>query len=159
MQCASEPLTYAEALKRAQNLCARQDRSHQYIRQKFYDWQVNSSHVEALITDLIEVKFLDEERFAKAYAKGKFNQNKWGRNKIKEGLKQHRIDGYCLNSGLNEISNQNYLNSINKLIDKKNNLLKESNQFIRNKKIANYLISKGYESNLVWDEIRKKFEL
>ena len=60
---------------------------------------------------------------------------------------------------LNEISNQNYLNSINKLIDKKNNLLKESNQFIRNKKIANYLISKGYESNLVWDEIRKNFEL
>ncbi len=147
--------TVSEALEKARKLCAKQERSHQYIRNKLYDWGIGHEHIEPIIAQLISEDFLNEERFVKAFAIGKFHQLRWGKQKIYVGLQKQKIDKRQILRGLAEIPDDEYLETLKTLFEKKQKQVKSKNQFIKNKRIANYLISKGFESYLVWDIIRK----
>ena len=144
-----------EAKLKAADYCAYQERSQQEVRDKLYDYGLHQADVEEVISFLITEGFINEERFAKAYVRGKFHMKKWGRNKIAAGLKQHKISPYCLKKGWQEIDEEEYLKVLLELIEKKESSLKETNQFIRKKKIAQFAIQRGFESHLVWDELRK----
>lgn len=148
-------LTYNEALGKAQNFCAYQERCQKEVREKLNSWAVYGDEREQIIVDLIQGKYLNEERFAKAFAGGKFRVKKWGRVKIVRELRQRDISDYCIKQGLAEIDEGHYLETLQSLLQKKNALLKDKNQFTRKSKLAKYLIGKGYESNLVWDQIRE----
>lgn len=149
-------LTLKEAKLKAADFCAYQERTQQQVRDKLYDYGLYSDEVEDVLTDLITEDFINEERFAKSYAGGKFRIKKWGRVKIVHNLKALKISDYCINRALEEIDEEDYYTTMNDLLEKKKNTISGDNQFIISRKLANYLIQKGYESNLVWDLIREQ---
>ena len=144
-----------EAKLKAADYCAYQERSQQEVRDKLYSYGLHYNDVEEIISELITENFINEERFAKAYAGGKFRMKKWGRLKILQGLKQHRISEYCIKKGLQEIPDADYCDTIELLIDKKRKALAIDNEFIANQKIVAYLHQKGFEPNLIWNILRK----
>ena len=147
-------LTPTQALLKAQQSCAYQERCQQEMRDKLYEWGLYPDAVENIIADLITDNFLNEERFAKAYAGGKFRIKKWGKIKIKIELKKRKISEYCIKKAMEEISDKEYIATINQLITKKSKEIKGGKPQVRNYKIAQYIASKGFEQNLIWDILR-----
>jgi regulatory protein len=141
---------------KASNFCAYQERTHNEVRKRLADWQVYGEEAEEMIILLIEENFLNEERFAKAFAGGKFRIKKWGRNRILQELKIRGLSTYCIKQGLKEIDDHEYLNTIESLLLKKiESLSSEPNDYIRKRKAAEYLIRKGFESQLVYDTLNE----
>ena len=146
-----------KALLKAQKYCAYQERCHQEVREKLYEWRVLPEVLENTIAELIIANFINEERFAKVYAGGKFRIKKWGRIKIEGKLRSKNISVYCIKKGLAEIDEEDYLKTLREIIEKKARNLDEKNDYLRKNKIARYAIRKGFEPGLVW-EVLKKFE-
>lgn len=138
--------------------CAYQERSQKEVRNKLYELGFYGDEIEELIVELIAENFLNEERFAKAFAGGKFRVKKWGRNKIEMALKQHNISAYCIKKGLEEIDEADYMNALEGIIQKKSEAVHESNPFIKKNKVAQFAISKGYEPELVWGILKDQFD-
>lgn len=139
------------------NYCAYQERCHQEVRKKMREWKVPSHSIEVVISELIQQNFLNEERFAKAFAGGKFRTKRWGRNRIKRELKQRNISDYCINKAMEEIDNTDYINTLEAEIDKLSERYRsELNNFKRNGKVASVLTRKGYEPSLIWDCIKQR---
>jgi regulatory protein len=147
--------TPAQAREKILHYCAYQERSHQEVRKKLYEYGLYSGEVEPLISWLITEDFLNEERFAKAFAGGKFRMKKWGRIKIVQALEAHDLSKNCIKIGLKEISDEDYIITLKELLTKKNLLLAEDDVFIRRDKLAKYGIQKGYEPSLVWQLIKE----
>ncbi|MDX2189111.1 MAG: RecX family transcriptional regulator [Bacteroidota bacterium] len=148
--------TPKEAFPKICRFCAYQERTQQQVRDKLYELGLNGDDVENIISTLITENFINEERFAKSYASGKFRNNHWGRIKIKQGLKAEKISEYCIKKGLLEISNEDYSQTLRKLISKKSKEFSDKNPLIKKHKVANYLIGKGYEQDLVWDFLNQQ---
>ena len=138
-----------EAKVKAGHYCAYQERTQQEVRDKLYALGLYRDEVEQTLSDLISENFVNEERFAKAYASGKFRIKQWGRRKIIYALKQKNISPYCIDKALKEIPEDEYKEVIKKLIENKRNTLTGDN-FMKKHKISSYLIGKGFESELVW---------
>ena len=149
--------TDKEVLIKISAFCAYQERTQKEVRNKLYGYGLNKDTVEAIIVKLIEENFVNEERFAKAYAGGKFRIKKWGRRKIQEGLKQKEISDYCIRQAMKEISNDDYSNTLGELIGKRELIEKEKNSYKRKHKIAQYIIAKGFEPELVWEILKFDF--
>ncbi len=147
-------LTPQQALLKAQQTCAYQERCQQEMRDKLYEWGLYSNDVENIIANLITDNFLNEERFAKTYAGGKFRIKKWGKIKIKIELKKRKISDYCIRKAMQEIPDNDYTHTLEQLIVKKSKDVKDKKAEVRNHKIAQYAISRGFESDLVWDILR-----
>ena len=143
------------ALKKAEHYCAYQERSQQEVRDKLYEWGLWTDAVENIISQLIGDNFLNEERFAKAYAKGKFNQKGWGRIKIKQGLKFKKVPDVLIKKALATINGDEYLQVLQKTIAKKAKLLNEKHPFKRCYKLQQYALSRGYERDLIGDVLRE----
>jgi regulatory protein len=144
-------VTHGEAFNKAMKYCVYQDRCQQEVRNKLYDIGAPHESIESIISDLIEDNFLNEERFATSYARGKFYYKDWGRVRIRMELKQRKISEYCIKKGMLEIREEDYLMTIQKLINKKGKQLGNSTNVVNKNKIVNFLYNKGYESNLVWE--------
>lgn len=142
--------TIKEGIAKAMKYCAYQERTQQQVRDKLYDLGLYGDEVEEVISHLITENFLNEERFAVAYALGHFRQKKWGKIKIKQGLEQKKLSNYCIKKGLNEIDSSEYEETLKGLLHKKYSLLKEKNLYIRKQKAVQYMLQKGYEADLVW---------
>lgn len=140
-----------DLIGKAQHYCAYRERCHAEVKSKLYDWGAPTTLVNETMTRLIEQGYLNEERYALAYCRGKFIYNQWGRNKILQGLKLKQISPYCIKKGLQSINETDYIESLNKLI--KNYWLKQKglSEFNKKGKTARYALQKGYESNLVWE--------
>ena len=151
----SEALTPEKARLKIFRFCSYQERSHNEVRQKLSQYGLRQSDVELIITELITAGFLNEERFARAYAGGKFRMKKWGRIKIQNELEFRGLTKNCIKSGMQEIDEDDYRKSLEELLLKKSTALNAvSDQFIRRDKIANYGIQKGFEPELVWQIIK-----
>jgi regulatory protein len=149
-------LTPNQAIIKAQMSCAYQERCQQEMRDKLYEWGLHSNEVENIIAVLISTNFLNEERFAKAFAGGKFRIKKWGKVKIKIELKKRKISDYCIRKGLAEIDDIEYIKTLKDILSKK---LKENTKGkiqIRNYKAAQYAQSRGYEGDLIRDIIKQE---
>ncbi|WP_299708957.1 regulatory protein RecX [uncultured Pontibacter sp.] len=147
--------TPKEALIKAAAYCAYQERTQQEVRTKLYTYGLEPDDVEEIIVRLGQEKMLDEERYAQSYVRGKYGLKKWGRRKIVQGLKSKGISDYCIKQGLKEIDYDVYEQNLQQLLEKKNASEKEKNPFVRRQKLTYYLMSKGYESDLVQDAIKK----
>ncbi|MDX5419437.1 MAG: RecX family transcriptional regulator [Hymenobacteraceae bacterium] len=147
--------TPKEALIKAAAYCAYQERTQQEVRTKLYTYGLEPDDVEEIIVRLGQEKMLDEERYAQAYVRGKYGLKKWGRRKITQGLKAKGISDYCIKQGLKEIDYEVYEQNLQQLLEKKNATEKEKNPFTRRQKLTYYLMSKGYESDLVQEAIKK----
>ena len=147
-------LTPNQAMLKAQATCAYQERCQQEMRDKLYDWGLHSIEVENIIAQLITDNFLNEERFAIAFAGGKFRIKKWGRVKIKLELKKRKISDYCIRKALQQIDDRDYLRTIRELIAKKGKEIKGGKEHIRNYKIARFVASRGFEQDVVWEVMK-----
>lgn len=144
-----------EAFQKIKQYCAYQERNHTETKEKLYGFGLRKYEVEELISKLVEENYLNELRFAIAYAGGKFRMKQWGRVKIKYELKQKRISEYCIKKALLEIDETDYLKILDKLAAKKWNSLKGNHYLTRQAKTQNYLIVKGYEITLILAAIKK----
>ncbi|HEU0063478.1 MAG TPA: regulatory protein RecX [Flavisolibacter sp.] len=142
-------LTKEQALQKVRQYCAYQERSHFEVQQKLWELGVYRSYHDEIISTLIEEDYLNESRFAKQYAGGKFRLKSWGRKKIYYGLKEKKVSDYNIKMALKEINEGDYLKTLNALADKKYKELKGEQYLIRKKKTMDYLLQKGYESNLI----------
>ena len=143
-------LTKEQALPQVKQFCVYRERCHSEVKEKLYALGLYKNDVEQLMAQLIEENYLNEERFAKQYAGGKFRMNQWGRVKIKHGLRQKQVSDYSIKKGMKEISDADYKKTLHKLAEQKLKTLKnESNAFRKRKKVQDYLLQKGYEGELV----------
>ena len=142
-------LTREQALQKLRHYCAYQERSHQEVKNKLFNLGVWRREQDEIIATLIEENYLNEERFAIAYAGGKFRIKHWGRVKIRYELQQKQISTYCINKALKQIDEADYMLQLRKMAIDKYNDLKGEQYLVRRKKLIDFLITKGYESNLV----------
>jgi regulatory protein len=134
--------------------CQYQERCHQQVRDKLYSLGANTEEVECLIATLIEKDLLNEQRFANAYTRGHFINKKWGRIKIKYALKQLKVSDFCISKSMKEIKDQDYENVLKGLIEKKNKDYKATTiAWQRKAKIQQYLLQKGYENELIKEQL------
>ncbi|MCK5371361.1 MAG: RecX family transcriptional regulator [Cyclobacteriaceae bacterium] len=142
---------------KAGNYCAYQERTQQEVRDKLYAIGLYSDEVEQVLTELITENYVNEERFAKSFAGGKFRLKQWGKKKIVYALKQRNISPYCIEQALKEISDEEYERVITQLVERKSNQL-QGEIFIVKNKIARYLVGKGFENELVWSIVNKQLD-
>lgn len=152
-----EVYTITQALEKAMKYCAYQERSQFEVRIKLNTFQLTSHQVEEVICDLISQDFLNEERFAKAFSRGKFRIKHWGKKKIESALLQKQIHPHCIKLGLKEIDEHEYLEVLQELALKTWAKNRKLSAFQRMGKSGQYLISRGYDSQEVW-RILKSYE-
>lgn len=148
-------LSPQEVLAKIQRYCAYQERSHQEVKRKLFDYGLRSDEVDELLTRLITDGFLNEERFAKAFAGGKFRIKKWGRLKIEHELEHRGLTKNCIVRGINEIDAADYTKTLRALIAKRAKQTDERNLFRKRNKVARFVIAKGYEPELVWEVVKE----
>ncbi|QTN38583.1 RecX family transcriptional regulator [Cryomorphaceae bacterium] len=147
----SSSSSFAEVRGDLERFCAYQERAQFEVEQRLQKYDLDAEQSDELMVHLISNGFLNEERFARSFARGKFRSNKWGRYKIRQALKLKRVSEVCINAGLSEIDDEEYYRVLTDLLERKAASVKDKNAFTRNRKIANYALQKGFESDLVWD--------
>ncbi len=130
--------------------CAYQERTQQEVRERLKEWDVVGDDAEEVISELIQQNYLNEERFAKTFAGGKFRVKSWGKRKIKQHLQQRGISGYNLDQALKEIAQDDYRQVLTTLLDKKRQSIRDDNPLVVKQKLVRYALSKGYESDLIF---------
>ncbi len=148
-------LTKEQALQKLKHYCAYQERCHSEVKEKLYQLGVWKNEHDEIIATLIEENYLNEERFAIAFAGGRFRIKQWGRVKIRYELKQKQVSEYCIKKALKGIEEETYLNVLNKLAKEKYAALKAEQYLVRKKKTMDYLIGKGFEMELVRAAVEK----
>ena len=130
--------------------CNYQERCHNEVRNKLYELGCKTTEVNDLIALLIEKNLLNEERFARSYARGKFRIKHWGRNKIIQQLKLKKISDYCIKKGMSEIDEEVYENTLFKIAEKKwQELRTERNSRTKQVKLFRFLLQRGFETNFI----------
>ena len=142
--------TPQQALPKAKNYCAYQERCHSEVKDKLFGFGLNQSEVDEITSKLIEENYLNEERFALLYAGGHFRTKQWGRVKIKYELKKKQVSEYCIKKALASLDAALYSKTLYRLAEKKLLTLKgEKNIFVRKRKLQDHLLQKGFENDLI----------
>ncbi len=142
-----------QAYQKIKQFCAYQERSHREVTEKLYSFGLYKKDVEILLSQLIEENYLNEERFAIAFAGGKFRMKQWGRVKIKYELKQKGVSTYCISLAMREIEEETYLETLRSLSTKKWESMKGEQYLNKQAKTTTYLLQKGFEQNLIIEAI------
>ena len=154
MMLYKQHLTKEQALQKLKHYCAYQERCHSEVKDKLYQLGVWTKDQDEIIAALIEENYLNEERFAIAFAGGKFRMKQWGRVKIKYELKQKQVSDYSIAKALKQIDEEEYVKVLTKLAKEKYVSLKSEQYLVRKKKIMDYLIGRGYETELITETIK-----
>ncbi|WP_225036654.1 regulatory protein RecX [Winogradskyella sp. SM1960] len=149
--------TVNEAQKKLEHYCAYQERCHKEVRQKLRDMNMIPEAIDVIMVHLIQENFLNEERFAKAFVSGKFRIKKWGKNRLLRELKFRGISKYSIDAALREIDLDDYYNTLDALVQKRMEQVKEPNVYKKKKKVADYLLYRGWESALVYEKLGEYF--
>lgn len=147
--------TVTEAKKRMERYCAYQERCHKEVCNKLKEMRMIPVAIDQIIHDLITDNYLNETRFAQSFARGKFRSKKWGKQRISRELKIREISAFNIKIALQEITDQEYLTTFDQLVSKRLKQLNgESDRQKKRKKLADYLLYRGWESPLVWERVR-----
>lgn len=147
--------TVKEATAKLMAYCAYQERCHKEVEEKLISLRMIPEARAQIINTLLQEDFLNEERFARTFVRGKFRIKKWGRIRIVRELKRRHISAYNIKYGLSEIDPEEYLQHLDDLVQKRVAAINEKNKYKRKKKIADYLLYRGYESDLVYEKLRE----
>lgn len=142
-------LTPEQALQKLKHYCGYQERCHNEVKEKLYNLGVWKKDHDSIIATLIEEGYLNEERFAIAFAGGKFRIKQWGRVKIRYELRQKQVSDYSIKKALNQIKESEYFSVLKKLASEKYASLKDEQYLVRKKKTMDYLLQRGFEPGLV----------
>lgn len=149
-------LTYTveEAKRAMERYCAYQDRCHQEIERKLKQMKMIPEAREVIFLHLMEHDFLNEERFARNFSRGKFRIKQWGRQRIQRELKQRDISAYNINAGMSEISQEEYEQTFWELSRKRFLSVDEKDVYKKRKKVGDFLLRKGFESHKVYEVLK-----
>lgn len=148
--------TLDEAKEKMQRFCAYQERCHKEVIQKLRSMRMIPAAIDVIVVYLIENNFLSEERFAKSFVRGKFHNKKWGRVRIVRELKLRGITHFLIQEALEEIEEE-YEETFDKIAERKFDSITEKNVMKARKKLADYLLYKGWESHLVYDKVAELY--
>lgn len=149
------PLTYTEILRKVEYFCVYQDRCHQEVIAKLRTFTDSQTVIDNAVVHLIEHNFLNEERFACSFARGKHRIKSWGKIRIVAELKQRQISKYAIDKGLKEITTEEYFETFENLAQKTWDNLPERDSAKKKAKFTAALLRKGFESNLVYDKLNE----
>jgi regulatory protein len=149
----SKTYTVEEAQKKLESYCAYQERCHKEVRTKLQNMRMIPEAIDAIMVHLIQHNFLNEERFAKAFVRGKFRIKKWGKNRLLRELKLREISKFSIAEALKEIDPEEYETTLQDLTLKRIAQVKEKDRYKKKKKVADYLLYRGWESHLVYDKL------
>lgn len=135
--------------------CAYQERCYKEVEEKLFGFNITATEKEELLIYLIENNFINEERFAQSFARGKHNYKSWGKNRIVNELKFRNISSRIIETALKEIPEATYLENFHALAEKNWETIKEPKGQKRNKKFVDFLLRKGYETSLIYDKLRE----
>lgn len=147
--------TLQEATTKMEQYCAYQERCHKEVVEKLRSMRMIPQAIDKIVVHLIEENYLNEERFAQSFARGKFNIKNWGRKRIVRELKIRNISTYNINTALSEIDDGAYYKTLDNLAQKRLSQITEKNPQKKRKKLADYLLYRGWESHLVYEKIKE----
>jgi regulatory protein len=150
-------LTADQILDKMAKYCAYQERSVKEVTDKLKTFEISEKDREEIINYLLDNKFVNDERFAHAFVRGKINQSGWGVNKIRFHLIQKGVSKEIIDEALQSFDEEAYRQRLVEVLKAKAKTVKSANDFERNRKLAAYAIQKGFEAPLVWEVIRKGF--
>lgn len=143
------------ALDRLKKYCTYRDRCHSEVRNKLLELGIYGDDLEEVMAELIIEGYLNEERYARSFARGKFRINEWGKNKIILQLKAKGIPPSLISVALKEISDEAYRKTLGELLSRKNENLKAANDYQRRQKLAQFAIGKGYEFEIIQEVLEE----
>lgn len=149
----TEPELFHIALSKAMALCSRREYCIEDIRTRLISWKVGVKDIEKILKNLTDEKFIDEKRYSMAYTRDKFKYNKWGKVKIAAHLKEKKITSDKISSALDSIDNEIYIKTIKDLIKSHRKIVKSRSRYEMKGKLMRFGLSKGFESNLLYDII------
>ncbi|MCG2612179.1 RecX family transcriptional regulator [Flavobacterium sp. SM15] len=147
--------TVDQAKQKLEYYCSYQERCHAEVEEKLRSMKMIPQAIDIIIVHLIENNFLNEERFALSFARGKHNIKKWGKVRIINELKFRNISKYNIDKALKEISTTEYHTTFHELAEKQWESITEKNLPKKKKKFCDFLLRKGYESNLVFEKLNE----
>lgn len=137
------------ALEKCAALCARAEHSAYEVRKKMFQWGLPKAEIEEVVEWLYDNSFIDDSRFAHAYARDKALFDCWGKLKIRHGLRVHGITSTLIDEALAEIDEKEYVATLQRLLKHKNSLLREDDAYKRKSALYRYGTTRGFESALV----------
>jgi regulatory protein len=143
--------TLEEAKRKMEKYCIYQDRCHQEIEKKLREIGMIKQASEVIQLHLMEHDFVNEERFARSFARGKFKIKKWGKKRIVNELKKREVSNYNIEAGLSEIDPIEYENTLDETGRRRFENVRETNTLKKRKKVADFLLRKGFESHKVYE--------
>jgi regulatory protein len=145
--------TVQEIQQKIAQYCVYQDRCHKEVEEKIRSYDLIPEAREMILLNLMKDNFLNEERFSKSFARGKFRIKHWGKNRIVNELKMRDISSYNIKTALKEIDEKEYIKTIYTITENRNNVISESNIYKRKKKLIDFLLRKGYETDLIFKTV------
>ncbi|MDI1235325.1 MAG: regulatory protein RecX [bacterium] len=151
-------LTIQQSKPKIEYFCNYQERCQSEVKDKLYSFGLNTDDVNELLAHVVTSGLVNEERFAILFAGGKFRQKQWGRGRIKQELKFRKISDYSIKKALNEIDDEAYIKTLEKVAEKYYATLKDKLKYIKEQKLIKYLNQKGFEYDLIQDYLKKKLD-
>jgi regulatory protein len=145
------------AIQKAEYFCAYQERCHEEVVTKLRSMKMDSDEIDQIMVHLIGENFINEERFACSFARGKHRIKHWGKIRISNELKFRNISQTLINTALKEISPEEYLETFHALAERNWESIRERSLLQKRKKFCDYMLRRGFESNLVYEKV-KEFE-
>lgn len=142
-------MTEQEAFLQLAALCAQAEHCEQEMRDKLKRWEIDESAQDRIIQRLIRERYIDNERYARAFVKDKIRYNKWGRRKVQQALWQKRIDKDIQQRVLDEIDDQEYLNVLRPLLRQKRKTIKADSDYELNRKLVRFALGRGFTFDII----------
>jgi regulatory protein len=149
----SKAVTNREILKKMEHFCAYQERCHNEVESKLYDFYLTEDEKSEIIFELMQHNYLNEERFASLFTISKFHQKKWGKIRITNELKFRKISAYLIKKSIAEIPISEYAETFEILSEKTWETIREKNKSKKRKKFCDSLLRKGWESEWIYKKV------
>ena len=153
----AKPLTPDQVLDKMAKYCAYQERCVKDVRDKLKTFEIPEEEKAKILEYLLDNRFVNDERYAKAFVRGKVNQSGWGVNKIRFHLIQKGIDKNIIDEALGQTDEEAYRQRLIEILETKSKTVKAANDFEKKRKLATYAMQKGFEGSLVWEVLKDYF--
>jgi regulatory protein len=145
----STTIELSSIVDRIHHYCAYQERCRQEVSRKLVQWKVTSVKIRKIMNDLQSEGYIDEERYARMFVRGKFHINKWGRVKIRYELRNRTIPEHLVSKAMEEIGDDDYNQTIRELVLRKMSEINSEKHLNIREKIITFVTGKGFEFDLV----------
>lgn len=142
-------MTEQEAYLQLAALCAQAEHCQQEMRDKMRRWELDEMVQNRIIARLVKERYIDDERYARAFVKDKIRYNKWGRRKVQQALWQKRIDSEIQQRVLDEIDEKEYLDVLRPLLKQKRKSIRAASDYELNQKLVRFALGRGFGFDII----------